>query len=215
LAKILICKGCGRYFTGQYRFDIDGGSRSAYRCSYTRGVRSCNNEKSISMRLIDSTIWSFIKSDISTLWNFIINNNQNKKDYDSQIKNLENLIQENLNILTRLNKRYQSMVYLNEEQEYILIYKLPNHFYDDYDKILKGMYSKTSGSYKDIICKIYGTGRIYNEHYPSVYDCLEPTKEKRKLYADFLGVDISEIKEVSSIPDPNYEIYKTIKQLKE
>jgi DNA invertase Pin-like site-specific DNA recombinase len=118
LAKILICKGCGRYFTGQYRFDIDGGSRSAYRCSYTRGVRSCNNEKSISMRLIDSTIWSFIKSDISTLWNFIINNNQNKKDYDSQIKNLENLIQENLNILTRLNKRYQSMVYLNEEQEY-------------------------------------------------------------------------------------------------
>ncbi len=115
--------------------------------------------------------------------------------------------------LQNLNENFVD--YIEEEQEYILIYKLPNHFYDDYDKILKGMYSKTSGSYKDIICKIYGTGRIYNEHYPSVYDCLEPTKEKRKLYADFLGVDISEIKEVSSIPDPNYEIYKTIKQLKE
>jgi DNA invertase Pin-like site-specific DNA recombinase len=118
LAKILTCKECRRYFTAQYRFDNDGRSRSAYRCSYTRGVKSCENEKSISMRLIDSTIWSFIKSDISTLWNYIINYQRNENDYDDQIKNLENLIQENLNNLSRLNKRFQTMVYLNEEQEH-------------------------------------------------------------------------------------------------
>ena len=103
--------------------------------------------------------------------------------------------------------------HIEEEEEYILIYKVPEHFYEDYDKILNGKYSKTTTSYKEIITRIYGVSRNFKDHIPTIYDALEPTKEKRIKYAEFLGVKLDLIDEVSSTPDLNYEIYKNIKEL--
>jgi hypothetical protein len=114
-------------------------------------------------------------------------------------------------VLQNLNEHYKDLY--SNDFEYVLVYEIPKHFHEDFDKILNGKYSKTNGYYKDIICKIYGAGRFYDDHRPSIYDCLEPTDQKRKLYADFLGVDKKEIKEVSSIPNEQYEIYKDIFEL--
>ena len=120
LSKILVCNVCQRYYTGQYRFDEIGGSRSAYRCTYASAleeIRTCNNQMSISMRLIDSAIWSFIKSDISSLWDYIVKLNQNTENFDDQIKNLNNLIKLNLENLSKLNKRYNNTMFLTDVQE--------------------------------------------------------------------------------------------------
>lgn len=114
-------------------------------------------------------------------------------------------------VVQNLNEHF--IDYIDEEEEYILIYKIPEHFHNDYDKILLGEYSQTSTPYKEIIVRIYGTNRIVDNFRPSIYDCLFPTVEKRKLYANHLDVDITLIKEVSSKPNLDYEIYKPINKL--
>lgn len=101
------------------------------------------------------------------------------------------------------------------EEEYLLYYNVPEHFHDDYMKIMQGQYSKTSPSYKGILITIYGNERNTEDHRPNVFDCIFPTDEKRKQYADFLGVEVILIDEVSSKPRKEYEIFKTIEQLKE
>jgi hypothetical protein len=105
--------------------------------------------------------------------------------------------------------------YIEEEDEFIVIYKLQEHFYSDYDKILTGQYSKTSDSFKEIITRIYGYKSNEECHLPSIYDALYPTDKKRKMYAKFLDVDHTLLNEISSIPNLEYEIYKPIKQLYE
>lgn len=105
--------------------------------------------------------------------------------------------------------------YIEEEQEYILIYKIPEHFREDYNKILKGEYSKTSVSYKEIMLRVYGIQNNTKCHLATVHDCLYPTDTKRRQLADHFVVNIDFIEEVCSKPRAHYEIFKTIKQLKE
>jgi len=121
------------------------------------------------------------------------------------------------------SKDFITTEYLNEhfercdedDEEYLLYYNIPEHFYDDFMKIMQGQYSQTSPSYKDILIKIYGNGRNTTDHRPTVFDCLFPTDEKRQVYADYLGVELPLIDEVSSRPRKKYEIFKSIEQLKE
>lgn len=103
--------------------------------------------------------------------------------------------------------------HINDEEEHILIYKIPQHFEDDYAKILAGKYSYTSTFYKEVLCRIYGVSSNTTSYLPTIYDCLYPTAFKRKLYAEELNVDINLIDEVSSKPNLDYEIFKTIKDL--
>lgn len=116
-------------------------------------------------------------------------------------------------LLQNLNEHFVD--YIEEEQEYILIYKLPDHFLKDYNKILKGEYSKTSDSYKQILIRVHGVQNHTESHLATVHDCLYPTDIKRKQLADHFLVNLDFIEEVCSKPRPNYEIFKTIKQLKE
>lgn len=103
-----------------------------------------------------------------------------------------------------------------EDEEYLLFYKIPPHFSDDFKKILQGQYSKTSDSYKKIIINIYGSERNTKDHIPYMHDCLYPDDLKRKLYAKYLNVEVNLIDEVSSRPRlQEYELFRTINQLKE
>lgn len=129
----------------------------------------------------------------------------NKLDYPEESRDYT--------IIQNLNENFVD--YIEEDEEIILMYKIPNHFNSDYDKILEGKYSETSIEYKQIITRVYGTGRNKEDHLPSIYDCLFPTDAKRLEYANFLNVDVKLINEVSSKPNLDYEIYKTIKQLTE
>lgn len=116
-------------------------------------------------------------------------------------------------LLQYLNEHFVD--YIEEEQEYILIYKIPKHFREDYNKILKGEYSKTSVSYKEIMLRVYGIQNNTKCHLATVHDCLYPTDTKRRQLADHFVVNIDFIEEVCSKPRAHYEIFKTIKQLKE
>lgn len=114
-------------------------------------------------------------------------------------------------ITQNLNEHF--IDYIDDNEEYILIYRIPQHFDDDYIKILEGKYSHTSTFYKEVLCRIYGVHSNTVSHLPTVYDCLYPTALKRKLYAEELDVKINLIDEVSSKPNLDYEIFKTIKDL--
>lgn len=117
-------------------------------------------------------------------------------------------------LLQNLNENFIECI--EDDEEYLLYYKVPQHFYEDFDKIIEGKYSKTSGSYKTIITNIYGSERNTKDHIPYMQDCLYPTDEKRALYAKFLNVEVHLIDEVSSRPRlKEYELFRTINQLNE
>ncbi len=115
-------------------------------------------------------------------------------------------------LLEHLNEHY--LDYIEDDEEYILIYQVPEHFHDDYNLILQGKYSKTSIQYKEVLLRVYGIQNNKANHLSTVHDVLYPTDEKRKQYADFLGVNMGLIDEVCSRPRLHYEVFKTIKELK-
>jgi hypothetical protein len=129
----------------------------------------------------------------------------NKLDFEEESKDFI--------VTEHLNEHFERCD--ENEEEYLLYYNIPEHFYDDFMKIIQGQYSKTSSSYKEILIKIYGNERNTIDYKPMVFDCLFPTDEKRQQYADFLGVEVILIDEVSSRPRREYEIFKSIEQLKE
>ena len=117
-------------------------------------------------------------------------------------------------LLQNLNENFIECI--EDDEEYLLYYKIPQHFYEDFDKIIEGKYSKTSDEYKSIILNIYGVERNTKDHKPYMHDCLYPDDTKRKLYANYLNVDVSLIDEVSSRPRlKEYELFRTINQLNE
>jgi hypothetical protein len=117
-------------------------------------------------------------------------------------------------LLQNLNENFIECI--EDDEEYLLYYKIPQHFYEDFDKIIEGKYSKTSDGYKSVILNIYGVERNTKDHKPYMHDCLYPDDIKRKLYANYLNVDVNLIDEVSSRPRlKEYELFKTINQLNE
>lgn len=127
----------------------------------------------------------------------------NKLDYPEESNNFINL--------QNLNEHFVD--YIEEEEEYILIYQIPNHFKSDYDLILNGKYSKTSEPYKQILIRIYGYTKNEKCRLATVYDCLYPTIEKKKQIASDFEVDYKNIEEVSSKPDITYELFKPVNEL--
>jgi len=117
-------------------------------------------------------------------------------------------------LLQSLNENFIECI--EDEEEYLLYYKVPQHFHEDFDKIIEGKYSKTTDGYKSVILNIYGVERNTKDHIPYMHDCLYPDDIKRKLYANYLNVDVCLIDEVSSKPRlKEYELFRTINQLNE
>jgi DNA invertase Pin-like site-specific DNA recombinase len=117
LSKLLRCPSCKRFFTAQYRYNSDGKSQCSYRCNYTRSLKSCGNWKSISMRLIDSTIWSYIKSDISFIWNYLVDLKKDHELFELQINNLNNRKSTLIQNLDSKNRRFNALVFHDELSE--------------------------------------------------------------------------------------------------
>ena len=66
LSKLIVCPECNKYYEGQYR-SVDGLDKSFYRCTKAKYVFPCSNKQTISMSLIDSAVWSLIKTDLPML----------------------------------------------------------------------------------------------------------------------------------------------------
>lgn len=69
LSKIIVCHGCGRYLTGEYRVK-NGIAKNTYRCAFSHGTSSanrCSDNSAYSMVMMDSVIWSFVKSNLEEI----------------------------------------------------------------------------------------------------------------------------------------------------
>ena len=70
LAKILRCRFCGCYFIADYRTDKHGLPKFSYRDGGARAnkqLRKCQHPQTISMKMIDAAIWSFVKEMVSDI----------------------------------------------------------------------------------------------------------------------------------------------------
>lgn len=66
LSKLIKCSKCENHYGGNYRV-VKGRNLDTYRCNSRSSVGFCNNTQSISMSMLDSSIWCLIKTDLKTL----------------------------------------------------------------------------------------------------------------------------------------------------
>ena len=66
LSKLISCHACTNHLTGDYRI-LDGVVKNNYRCSSRSKAIPCQNKQTIGMVMVDSAIWSFIKTDLKAL----------------------------------------------------------------------------------------------------------------------------------------------------
>lgn len=107
LAKLIKCPICGLYLGGNYRYR-GGYVAHNYRCTRRQTANNCTNKSAYSMPLLDSVIWSYIKSDITNLVDKM-------RRYYSEI-NINNIINEIENINLKIdnldnNKEHESNIY--------------------------------------------------------------------------------------------------------
>ncbi len=77
LSKLIKCSQCDGHFGGNYRI-LNGRNVDIYRCNCRGSVGPCSNTQSISMSMLDSAIWSLIKTDFYTLSKIITKYNPDK-----------------------------------------------------------------------------------------------------------------------------------------
>jgi DNA invertase Pin-like site-specific DNA recombinase len=90
LARLIVCPLCGNYLIADYRIK-DNIIKNTYRCSGRNKTIPCRNKQVISMNMLDSAIWSLIKTDLKLLSETInkINPNQNLETLKLNKENIE------------------------------------------------------------------------------------------------------------------------------
>ena len=91
LSKVLKCPCCGKYLVGEYR-KSESHLRNTYRCASGRGViEKCNFKSSLSMLLMDSAIWSYLRQYAQLIIKAKENalNNANVAEMQKEISRLE------------------------------------------------------------------------------------------------------------------------------
>lgn len=101
----------------------------------------------------------------------------------------------------------------DEDDEIVVIFRIPEVWKDDFDKYTKGKYSEFSRIYKEMLVRFFGDKRKKTDYTVTEFDIIYPDDAKRKQVAEWLGVDISMIGEVFQAPDMDMEIYKPIDTL--
>lgn len=112
LAKLIRCPSCGRMLQGNYRIS-KGEEKNSYRCTSRGDTNLCTSTKSLSMNLVDSAVWSLIKTDLPKLSQKIneINPDEYLAQLETQLTNfidkeneIQNYINENLEILKTIGR---------------------------------------------------------------------------------------------------------------
>lgn len=88
LAKKIVCNQCATKLTANYSI-IGKVDKSTYRCGRRSSAKSCANRTSVQMRMIDSAVWSLLKSNQDFIDDLIKNET---KDAKTKIPTIENEI---------------------------------------------------------------------------------------------------------------------------
>lgn len=66
LSRMIVCPTCGNFFTGDYRIQ-NNTIKNSLRCGGRSKTTPCANKLVLSMGMMDSTVWSLIKTDLKLL----------------------------------------------------------------------------------------------------------------------------------------------------
>lgn len=137
------------------------------------------------------------------------------EDYDIVFHHyLQHLKDKNKNIIE----------YIDQEDEMIIVFTIPDKYLKNFDLFIRGKYSKFDEDYKQIVCNYFGKRSINDSHIVSEYNTLYPQEFKRKFIAKRIyeekdmqkGLKIlNEIYEVLDPPNLEKEMYKSIEQITE
>jgi len=103
LSRMVVCPNCGNYYTADYR-TVKNIVKNSLRCGGRSKTVPCMNKQVISMSMLDSAIWSLIKTDLSLLSETI-----NKLNPD---ENIEILKTNKLSIENKLNSIESEVIQL-------------------------------------------------------------------------------------------------------
>jgi len=155
LAKLVVCPTCGKSFLGEYRIK-EGLVKNNYRCSSRSVALKCNNTQVISMSMLDSAIWSLIKSDLELLAKQIVENDPKEESIRQKLA-LENLEFKEKELRERVKK---------ENQRYDVYISNPDSVEQDFFKKFEVKIKNLNESIKQIInekAKIETAQSIKNE----------------------------------------------------
>lgn len=190
----------------------------SYRVEYLRKNHWDGNGKRI--KLTDSAIYLLPMVGLS-IFDFddnLINVHVKHADAPSLVIIVKNNTNDdNLAIIINKLMAYREYVDMwtdDDDREICIEMKVPQRLVKNYHKFIDGKYSKFDERYKDKLIGIYNREVIVDNRKLTVYSVLYPQEFKRKQIAEWLGVDWKMIGEVKDIPTLNYEIYRTIDQLK-
>jgi DNA invertase Pin-like site-specific DNA recombinase len=113
LSRMVVCPNCGNYYTADYR-TVKNIVKNSLRCGGRSKTVPCMNKQVISMSMLDSAIWSLIKTDLSLLSETI-----NKLNPD---ENIEILKKNKLSFKNKLNSIESEVIQL----ENVLITSMGN-----------------------------------------------------------------------------------------
>lgn len=108
---------------------------------------------------------------------------------------------------------------IEQEQEVVLKFAIPEQHSNNYHLFLEGKYSQFDEEYKQVICRYFGKGSIKEGHTVTEYNAIYPQTFKKRQLAEHLydRKDVEDglklIHEVLARPDLDREIYKPIEQL--
>lgn len=103
--------------------------------------------------------------------------------------------------------------YITEElhdDEIIVKFEIPSNHISNFNKFIQGKYSEFDNIFKKKLVMLYGNSVIQDGIEVTTYDIIYPRLEKRKALADYFNNPVENIKEVYSIPDMEYEMFKSI-----
>jgi hypothetical protein len=190
----------------------------SYRVEYLKKNHWDSNGKRI--KLTDSAIYLLPMVGLS-IFDFddnLINVHVKHADSPSLVVIVKNKTNDdNLSIIINKLMAYREYVDMwtdDDDREICIEMKVPQRLVKNYHKFIDGKYSKFDERYKDKLISIYNREVIVDNRKLTVYSVLYPQEFKRKQIAEWLGVDWKMIGEVKDIPTLNYEIYRTIDQLK-
>lgn len=190
----------------------------SYRVEYLKKNHWDSNGKRI--KLTDSAIYLLPMVGLS-IFDFddnLINVHVKHADSPSLVVIVKNKTNDdNLSIIINKLMAYREYVDMwtdDDDREICIEMKVPQRLVKNYHKFIDGKYSKFDERYKDKLIAIYNREVIVDNRKLTVYSVLYPQEFKRKQIAEWLGVDWKMIGEVKDIPTLNYEIYRTIDQLK-
>lgn len=190
----------------------------SYRVEYLKKNHWDSNGKRI--KLTDSAIYLLPMVGLS-IFDFddnLINVHVKHADAPSLVIIVKNKTNDdNLSIIINKLMAYREYVDMwtdDDDREICIEMKVPQRLVKNYHKFIDGKYSKFDERYKDKLIAIYNREVIVDNRKLTVYSVLYPQEFKRKQIAEWLGVDWKMIGEVKDIPTLNYEIYRTIDQLK-